>query len=57
MALPEEHLEIQRFKNNEASGGASQEEVKVRKDFPESWIFEVFDDLRFVKLLANFFLF
>jgi hypothetical protein len=32
-------------------GGAKPAEIKIRKEFPESWIYDVIEDLGFVLIL------
>lgn len=39
---------------NEALGGVGQHELKIRKEFPESWIFEDLDNLGLVTFRNHF---
>lgn len=54
-AIPQGGMNVM-YKNTDlisASAAANKPELRIRKEFPESWIYESLDDLGFV-FFANF---
>lgn len=52
MAAPGINSFVQKADFGASSGGASSSEVKIRKEFPESWIYENFNDFGFVEKMT-----
>lgn len=51
MAMAPASINFKNINLAEASGGSKLPNLKIRKDFPESWLLDIFDDVGLVEYL------